>query len=88
MKAYEAKHYSIDCKSNDHTDIKCGGPEYLGFDFYISSKVSEKKVIKKIRKFLKKNDMPYSSISVLGKQLVKKLWSPTMVEKCIESYNK
>jgi len=31
--------------------------------------------------------MPYSSISVLEKQLVKKLWSPTMVEKCIESYN-
>lgn len=24
---------SVDCVSNDPVDIRCGGPEFLGFDF-------------------------------------------------------
>ena len=24
---------AVDCVANDPVDIKCGGPEYLGFDF-------------------------------------------------------
>ena len=26
---------SVDCVSNDPVDIRCGGPEFLGFDFYV-----------------------------------------------------
>jgi len=86
VKIYEAKHYSVNCKENDYTDIKCGGPLYLGFDFYIDSTILEKKIIKKLKKLLKENNLPYISISVLGKKLVEKLWSQTMVKKCIEDY--
>ena len=26
---------SVDCVENDPVDIRCGGPEYLGFDFFV-----------------------------------------------------
>jgi len=26
---------SVDCVKNDPVDIRCGGPEYLGFDFFV-----------------------------------------------------
>ena len=26
---------SVDCVQNDPVDIRCGGPLYLGFDFYV-----------------------------------------------------
>lgn len=26
---------SVDCAHNDPVDIRCGGPEYLGFDFFV-----------------------------------------------------
>lgn len=33
---------SVDCKKNDKEDVKCGGPLYLGFDFYVlEDKVDE-----------------------------------------------
>ena len=25
----------VDCVENDPVDIRCGGPEYLGFDFFV-----------------------------------------------------
>lgn len=28
-------HISVDCVANDPVDIRCGGPKYLGFDFYV-----------------------------------------------------
>lgn len=26
---------SVDCVRNDPVDVRCGGPEYLGFDFFV-----------------------------------------------------
>ena len=34
-KLYEAKHLSVNCVENDPVDVRCGGPSYLGFDFFI-----------------------------------------------------
>ena len=33
---------SIDCCHNDPVDIRCGGPDYLGFDFYVDKKDAQK----------------------------------------------
>lgn len=34
----------VDCVKNDPVDISCGGPDYLGFDFYVQKdKVKEMK---------------------------------------------
>jgi len=32
---------SVDCIKNDSVDIRCGGPEYLGFDFFVKASESE-----------------------------------------------
>lgn len=33
---------SVDCVPNDPVDIRCGGPEYLGFDFNVREEQTEK----------------------------------------------
>lgn len=36
----------VDCVKNDPVDISCGGPDYLGFDFYVQKdKVKEMKIL-------------------------------------------
>lgn len=37
---------SVDCVANDPVDIRCGGPEYLGFDFNV--RVEQTEEMKKI----------------------------------------
>jgi len=37
---------SVNCVENNPIDIKCGGPKYLGFDFYV--KEEEQNRMKKI----------------------------------------
>ena len=32
----------VDCVANDPVDIRCGGPEYLGFDFNVREEETEK----------------------------------------------
>lgn len=31
----------VDCVQNDSVDIRCGGPQYLGFDFYVKGEQAE-----------------------------------------------
>lgn len=33
---------SVNCVENDPIDIKCGGPKYLGFDFYVREEEKDK----------------------------------------------
>ena len=41
-KLYNCTHLSIDCVENDPVDIRCGGPGFLGFDFFVlTEKVDE-----------------------------------------------
>ena len=88
VKAYEAKHYSVNCKPNDSVDIKCGGPPILGFDFYVDSTKSEKIVITHIKKELKKNNLPLMSIRVVeNNRLVKTLWTNKMISEAIKKYS-
>ena len=35
MEKIKCKKISVDSVYNDPVDIRCGGPEYLGFDFYV-----------------------------------------------------
>ena len=28
---------TIDCEQNDSVDIKCGGPVFIGFDFFVDA---------------------------------------------------
>ena len=46
-KLIKCSRLSIDCVVNDPVDIRCGGPEYLGFDFNVKEEETEemKKII-------------------------------------------
>lgn len=83
VEAYEAIHYSVDCKKNDPVDIKCGGPYYLGFDFYVDIERPEEEVREKIRELLEKYNKPCVSIHARHHRAVKKLWTDDMMEEYI-----
>lgn len=35
------KRINVDCVENDPVDIRCGGPQFLGFDFNVKEEESE-----------------------------------------------
>ena len=85
VKAYKGKHYSVNCKYNDSVDIKCGGPQFLGFDFYIDPEKPEEKVISHIKRELKKNKLPLISVTAGRIHLVSKLWTRKAIDDCIKN---
>lgn len=40
-KLIKCSRLSVDCVVNDPVDIRCGGPEYLGFDFNVKEDETE-----------------------------------------------
>ena len=34
-------HISVDCVVNDPVDVRCGGPDFLGFDFFVKLEETE-----------------------------------------------
>jgi len=81
VSAFKAAHIEVNCKKNDPVDIKCGGPQYLGFDFYVDPK-KVKELTEVIRQELQDN-FPDLRIYNSGKRLVKKLWTKEMIIKSI-----
>ncbi len=47
----------VDCIKNDAQDIRMGGPEYLGFDFFIDNKQTEE-IKTFIKETLEENKVP------------------------------
>ena len=67
---------SVDVCDNDPVDVKAGGPEYLGFDFYVNPSQSEK-ITKLIETTMKSLNIPIMNIRVLGEKTIddKNLWT-------------
>jgi hypothetical protein len=84
VKAYEAIHYNVNCIQNDLSDIKCGGPQFLGFDFYVDAEEDKDDMREWLKKELHKNNKPYISIIASDVKLVKKLWTQEMMARCIK----
>lgn len=82
----KAIHIGVDCVENDPQDIKCGGPEYLGYDFYISMEDNMSYIESQIKNWLKEYGKPFVSISheVIEDFNVSELWSSSNIEKCIK----
>lgn len=74
---------SIDCKENDPVDRRCGGPHYLGFDFFIKS-TSEKAAIAQFRTLLEKYEIPIIRIDARKEPTKLRLWSLKTIEKNIK----
>ena len=52
---------AVDCVANDPVDIRCGGPAYLGFDFYVKKEETEE-VKKFIIETLNSFEIPLAAI--------------------------
>lgn len=75
---------SIDCIENDSVDIKCGGPLYIGFDFYVKNK----DLIPFIKEMLKKYNCPLINFRVSENSDIPAQWNKRMIEKEIKKYAK
>lgn len=74
----------VDCERNDPVDIRCGGPNYLGFDFYVKDEeVKELKDV--ILRELSKNKIPCLSIYVEDEERQNvKVWDEEQIIECIK----
>lgn len=77
---------SVDCKQNDSVDIRCGGPEYLGFDFYVK-KEKANKMVEYIKSTFNKLKLFYTSIYLEQNTVYlkeqEKVWTKKRIYDCI-----
>lgn len=75
----------VDCVPNDPVDIRCGGPDYLGFDFFVKEELTEE-----IKKFisitLETLDVPLTRmyISEKIKLIEKDIWTKERIVETIK----
>lgn len=74
---------SIDCQKNDQVDYRCGGPLYLGFDFYIKDKELISFIVDKLEKY----NCPILKM-VRSDSDVPAEWTKKLIEKEIKDYAK
>ena len=74
---------TVNCEQNDSVDIKCGGPDFLGFDFFVDA---DEDMVDFIKSKLGENGLPVMSISVSEKENEieeKNLWTKEKISECI-----
>ena len=79
-----ARPIKINCKANDAVDMRCGGPPFLGLDFYVD--IDDESIKAWLKKALKKHGHPVMSIT-LGDEIEiapKNLWSRQKIEGCLK----
>ena len=73
----------VNCEENDIVDIKCGGPRFLGYDFFVENEPED--FIEFIKNSLKENKQPLLSIYSINEENSKaKIWSKEEILKCIK----
>ena len=77
---------SVDCVANDPVDIRCGGPEYLGFDFNVSEEQTEE-MKKFIALTLESLEVPLKNLWVAGTIDLheKDIWTKEKIVKAIKA---
>lgn len=86
MEKIKCRKISVDSVYNDPVDIRCGGPEYLGFDFFV--KEDEIKVMSTfITDTLNKYGVPLNGMYVVGDIYLlseDKVWTKERIDECIK----
>jgi hypothetical protein len=75
----------VDVCRNDPVDIRAGGPEWLGFDFFVEDSLSDE-MIKFIQVSLTHLNVPFANIYSVDKSVVNKtdVWNK---ERILEALN-
>ena len=75
---------SVNCVANDPVDIRCGGPNYLGFDFNVKEEETEE-MKKFISVTLASLEVPLNSLYVSGTVTVNEqdVWTKERIVKAI-----
>ena len=76
------KRVVIDCERNDWEDIKCGGPQFLGFDFKVDDSEDDKDLEEWLRKTLKTYGHKIYSIRIY--KIDEEVWTREKMEECIK----
>ena len=77
---------SVDCVLNDPVDIRCGGPEYLGFDFFVNEEKAQE-MIKFITLAIENFNIPLVNIYVANTYNLnhKEIWTKERIIKDIKA---
>jgi hypothetical protein len=67
---------SVDCCDNDPVDIRCGGPDYLGYDFFVRAEDKEE-MIEFIKEKIEEFGLPLQAIYAWGERVypINILWT-------------
>ena len=84
----DALYVDVTCALNDSTDMRCGGPPTLGYEFYVNPDEDHKELEIFIKKCLKTYGRPFMSISLSKRKNfpVKNLWTREKMAKCIKEH--
>ena len=84
-KLIKCSRIGVDCVANDPVDIRCGGPEYLGFDFNVKEEETEE-MKKFIAVTLETFEIPLVNLYVCGtKELEEKnVWDKKRIVEAIQ----
>ena len=78
------KRVTIDCERNDWEDIRCGGPQFLGFDFTVDDSEDDEELKKFLQEKLKQYKRGCISINI-HTIIQPKIWTREEMEECIKT---
>lgn len=77
---------SVDCIKNDPVDIRAGGAEILGYDFFVDKKEADK-LVKVIKDTLEELKLPLIKISIHSEAQLnlsqERVWTAPRIIQCI-----
>lgn len=79
-------HIEVNCEENDPVNRRCGGPMFLGYDFYVEKKPT-KQMLSFIENEVRKNNRKFLSINFNEIQVRKDytLWTKEKIAECIKN---
>lgn len=86
MSLIKCKKISVDCIKNDPVDKRAGGPDILGYDFFVDQKEAEE-LVGVIKTTIEELDLPLMGINILESQTYslseEKVWDKEKIIECI-----
>ena len=86
MENFKCRKISVDSVYNDPVDVRCGGPVFLGFDFFVKEEEVKDMAIF-IADTMNKYGVPLSDMNVVGAPVSlseNKIWTKEKIEAAIK----